>query len=289
MFRYFDYKKFVSPILVILWCLLLIGCPTQPTNPPDPATFSVDYTTYTEIWLRVQIPDSTDRAGLRVYRGDSLLVNFPVAPADTVVIDSGLHPNTTYAYRTVRVQDEHEQSPSELLSVTTLPTTSHDFTWTIDTLGSAQYGYGSSYLNDVAIIDDDNIWAVGEINVDSGLYGAAVWDGMHWTLKKLIAGSSNVRPRGIWAFSSRNIWFAAGSIYHWDGEKTSLEWSRNIQSTETVEKVWGASPTNLYFVGNSGTIVHYDGATFTRVASGTELDFTDIWGSKDPPPDPGGC
>ena len=133
----------------------------------------------------------------------------------------------------------------------------------------------------MAILGEDNIWAVGEINTDRGLYGAAIWDGTEWKLKQLTAGASNVRPRGIWAFSSRNIWFASGSIYHWDGQKTTLEWTRNIQSTETVENVWGASPTNLYFVGTNGAIVHYNGTTFTRLASGTDTRVQDIWGAED--------
>ena len=39
-------------------------------------------------------------------------------------------------------------------------TTSHNFTWEIDTLGI------SGSLRDVQIIDENNIWVVGEIEVD---------------------------------------------------------------------------------------------------------------------------
>ena len=56
-----------------------------------------------------------------------------------------------------------------------MDTTSHNFTWVIDTLGD----YGS-YLNDVAIIDENNIWVVGNIETDSGEYNAAHWDGIDW-------------------------------------------------------------------------------------------------------------
>ena len=42
----------------------------------------------------------------------------------------------------------------------TMDTTSYNFIWKIDTLGN----YGS-YLKDVAVIDENNIWVVGNIRV----------------------------------------------------------------------------------------------------------------------------
>ena len=53
-----------------------------------------------------------------------------------------------------------------------MDTTSHNFIWEIDTLG-----IGGSYLNDVAIIDENNIWVVGNIETDTATYNAAHWDG----------------------------------------------------------------------------------------------------------------
>ena len=50
---------------------------------------------------------------------------------------------------------------SNELTVTTMDTTSHNFTWQSWTFGDI----GSSVLYDVAIINENNIWAVGEINI----------------------------------------------------------------------------------------------------------------------------
>ena len=36
----------------------------------------------------------------------------------------------------------------------------------------------------------------------------------------------------------------------------------------------------LYFAGRKGTIVHYDGRSWRRIESGTDLPIQDIWGSK---------
>ena len=44
-------------------------------------------------------------------------------------------------------------------------TTSHNFTWETWTFGE----HSSSVLNDVAIIDENNIWAVGEIYMNDSL------------------------------------------------------------------------------------------------------------------------
>ncbi|MBC8175454.1 MAG: hypothetical protein H8E82_07355, partial [Candidatus Marinimicrobia bacterium] len=160
-----------------------------------------------------------------------------------------------------------------------MDTTSHHFVWEIDTLG--EYG---SYLKDVAIIDENNVWVVGNIDTDSGYYGAAVWNGEVWNVRKLEGTGisvSSITPRGIWYFSENDIWFASGSIYHWDGVETSLEWLRDINTDETVEKIWYSSQSNIFFVGNEGTIVHYDGVNFDRMESGIDINLLDVYGSNE--------
>ncbi|NOZ75675.1 MAG: hypothetical protein GXO90_09965, partial [FCB group bacterium] len=49
----------------------------------------------------------------------------------------------------------------------------------------------------------------------------------------------------------------------------------------SVNKIWGSSPDDIYFVGLNGSIVHYDGSTFRRMESGTEVDLKDIDGTPD--------
>lgn len=43
--------------------------------------------------------------------------------------------------------------------------------------------------------------------------------------------------------------------------------------------VWGTSATNVWVVGAGGNIMHWDGALFTAVQSGTTSDLLSIWGS----------
>jgi hypothetical protein len=159
-------------------------------------------------------------------------------------------------------------------------TTSHDFTWVVDTLGD----YGSS-LRDVAIISENEVWAVGNIVVSQpeyNLYGSAIWDGVKWNLKKLMSGTSNVTPKGILAFFEDDIWFASGSIYHWNVDTTELSYLRDIEGGEIIGKLWGPDNNNLYGIGSDGFIVHYDGNSWTHQTSGTTRDLNDIAGYTDP-------
>ncbi|NOZ04128.1 MAG: hypothetical protein GXO92_05920 [FCB group bacterium] len=271
-------------------CFLFIACPEPPVNGRQDTTIYLEAgdISLTTIRLKISVEDTTNTWTFGLTRNDSVILEAEVAGADTAVKDTGLRPSTTYRYRAYRVIDSEYADSSAELTVTTMDTTSHDFTWIMDTLGTS-----GSYLNDVAIVDENNIWAVGYIVTDEPdtvfnrpytVYGAAVWNGIEWTLKQLNGPgiiTPTIHPRGVWAFSENDIWFASGSIYHWDGNITSMVWRRDLNSDETVEKIWGVSPTNLYFVGNEGTIVHYDGSEFTRLESGTDLPIRDIWGVYD--------
>jgi len=176
-------------------------------------------------------------------------------------------------------------------------TTSHNFIWQIDTLGDGN----SSVLNDVFIIDENNIWAVGEIYLkdtsgqfDSNAYGFAVWDGAKWNLRRHTAvgptgNISNLRPRGVFAFSSTDVWFASGGVFHWNGQTVTSYWINDFPGNpspilspgQTAEGIWGASSSDLYAVGLAGAMAHFDGILWQKRESGTTLPLNDIWGTKD--------
>jgi uncharacterized protein YjdB len=44
--------------------------------------------------------------------------------------------------------------------------------------------------------------------------------------------------------------------------------------------VWGTSATNVYAVGNGGTILHYDGASWTSMVSGSSANLNAVWGTS---------
>jgi hypothetical protein len=43
--------------------------------------------------------------------------------------------------------------------------------------------------------------------------------------------------------------------------------------------VWGSSASDIHAVGAEGTILHWDGRTWTPQAGGTEADLVGVWGA----------
>ena len=275
------YAKIALTITIFLTILLLAisckECPSEPKPEPEYNIYlSVEDILCTWVTLKVTLPDSGKINSFALDRNDSTIATSTCYDNDTLITDEGLTPDTDYYYKVCFLKNGKIKAESEPVAVHTMSTTSHDFIWEVDTLGG-----NFSTLFDVSAINENDVWAVGEIKANDKLCGAVHWDGEKWNFIELKVGLEIVRPRGILVLSSNDIWFACGSIFHWDGTKTTLEWLRDIDTPETVEKVWGTSSSNLYFVGYAGTIVHYDGSTFTRMISGTDADLLNIDGIYD--------
>ena len=146
-------KKYLLITIAILPLFLFMSCPPEKNEPIELEI----YETYcTSIKLKITMLDSVNGKEYTIKRNDSTIINGWMIDNEEIVTDENLEPNTQYTYKAYSKNDE-----SEIVTATTMDTTSHDFTWTIDTLGI----YGSS-LRDVAIIDENNICVGGEINVN---------------------------------------------------------------------------------------------------------------------------
>ncbi len=241
----------------------------------------------TEAWLSLHVQGLKSDAVYTLQRDGATLFNSRLQTADTVIYDSLLSPAASYRYRFFATE-QGETSPAAETVLTTMDTTSHDFDWQVYTFGGQN---GSSVFYDVAIIDENNVWAVGEIYTEDTYtydslgnwidpYNAAHWDGEKWTLTRIYYtdGSNKYwrEIKSIFAFSKNDIFF--GNFVHWDGKKyNSLE--LNISFPSKINKIWGTSSSDLYIVGNGGLMAHYDGTGWTKIETGTELDIQDIWGA----------
>jgi hypothetical protein len=166
-------------------------------------------------------------------------------------------------------------------------TTSHNFTWQTWTFGE----HSSSSLYDVAILNDTSIWAVGEIYMNDSLgqsdpnaYNAIHWNGKDWKLKRVktnACGGVDYPPiQAILAFSLNDVLFAHidGSISHYNGLEFTNDCSLITQLNGAANKMWGKSNNDFYVVSSNGFIAHYQNGNWTRIITGTNLDFYDIWG-----------
>jgi hypothetical protein len=160
-------------------------------------------------------------------------------------------------------------------------TTSHNFTWQTWTFGE----HSSSSLYDVAIINDTSIWAVGEIYLNDSFgqpdptpYNAAYWNGTGWELKRILYDGNIWTIHTIFAFNENDIWFSA--FVRFDGNNFNELPIDPVLVGWTINKLWGTSSNDLYAVGNNGNIAYYNGTSWQKVVSGTDVDIHDIWGSK---------
>ena len=187
----------------------------------------------------------------------------------------------------------HKKDPPTKPDGTAIPdTTSHDFEWQITYLGQGS----SSYLKDVAIIDENNIWAVGEIYLKDSTgkliqppYNIIHWDGTDWKLTSVefyyYYGKLYTSAECIFCTANNNIIASSGGgVILWNGnnwENTNYLFDQNT-SIGYVYKLWGLSIDNLWGVGLNGSIVHYNGTIWQKLESTTTQPINDIWGVYNP-------
>jgi len=280
-------------ILLSLILLLLISASCNTTEPPPPdgekptLELTLEDVSCTEAWITLKTTNLQLPTTLTLIQfnptGDTVTQNIILSNADSLLYIDSLLPNQTYKILAAMQQPVPMgyNNASNELSITTMDTTSHNFTfqsWTFGTIGN-------SVLYDVAIINENNIWAVGEIYVaDTSIngytkYNAVHWDGNNWELKRILYKGGFWTIRTIFAFNEDDIWFSAFVKY--DGQNFIELPIPSILTGWSINKLWGSSSSDLYAVGNNGNIAHYNGQSWSKIESGTDLNINDIWGISD--------
>jgi len=283
--NHMSYTKIALTITIFLTMLLLaISCKECPTEPDYDIYLAVEDVACIWVTLKVTLPDSGKINRFELDRNDSTVAAYTCYDNDTLITDEGLIPDKDYSYTIRFLKDGKTKAESEPVTVHTMPTTSHNFVWEIDTLGN----YGS-YLNDVWIIDENDIWVVGYLRVDDPdssfdgtgqeTFNAARWDGEKWNLMLIV----NPDPLySIFYFNENDMWMSNGLPIHWDGNNWTLYHIQQMGISANVEYgIWGTSSLDIYFVGRFGSIVHYNGSTFRKIESGTGVKLRNISGSSD--------
>ncbi len=280
--------------------LLLTSCDT--TNPPGNHTIALAFedASCTEAWLnlklasRIMLPKE-----ITLKQNDSTIITTTINSYDTTLFIENLLPNQTYNFCSTIKQLNNGTIKSNKLPVTTMDTTSQNFTWETFTFGGV---HGSSYLKDVAIINENNIWAVGEIhtaetdqwNSDSTEwltpYNAVHWDGNTWELKRILFPVDADQPnsyksakecRAIFVFNENDFLITASTQFAFmnsKGEYSIKTIGFKWEDRFTINALWGTSSEDFYVVGQRGNIAHYNGSSWKKIESGTELSINDIYG-----------
>lgn len=287
------YKTFLLLIVTFILVQQQSCNTTEPPpfkeEPPKAIKLKLLDVSCTEAFINVNADDSVLPVNITLKKDNVSLFSFTLTKIDTVVIDTTLQPNITYTYQT-NAQIKDKQENSDTILVKTLPTTSHNFTWQKFEFGGIG---GSSVLYDVAIIDENNIWAVGEIYADTTgqAYNAVHWDGSKWELKRIyfptVCGSSDLTPypaKAIFAFEDGKIWISSS------GDKIAIlqngvqvdKFCLPTNVSMSINKIWGDNSNDIYIVGELGSIAHYKNGSWSKIESGTDLPINDIYGSANP-------
>ena len=263
--------------------------PPPPPPPPPPAAVveltAVD-TGLVDAQVRLKISNVETPYSVAIVRDGQTIFSSLQSLTDTTVLDTALMPRHTYIYKAYAIANGTAKDSSAPLFLMTLDTTSHEISW-------QRYYFGdgsSSILKDVCIINDTCVYAVGEIwrkdslgNVIFPPYNLAKWNGSEWKLDIVYyeyMGQQLAEPlRSIYAFGENDIWVGGAIPYHWNGVSWTFYDVGGIMGGNT-NKIFGISSNDLYIVGTSGSIAHYNGSSWSKIESGTTLDIQDIWGAK---------
>lgn len=278
-----------NPLLIIISiATLLLFYQCNSIEPPSGLTIrlKLEDVSSTEAWITLS-SNLNLPATIELKQNSQVISTINLRKVDSLLYISSLLPNTHYTFQ---ASNGSFRVTSNQLTVTTLDTTSHNFTWQSWTFGE----HSSSRLNDVAIIAENNIWAVGEIYINDSLgqpdpqaYNTAHWDGIEWELKRVyfptVCGSNSLTPypaNAIFTFENGQIWVSSSgdkiAILHNSIQLNQFCLPPNVSMS--INKIWGTSGDDLYVVGDNGSIAHYNGTNWQKLESGTDVDIQDIWG-----------
>ncbi|OGU77364.1 MAG: hypothetical protein A2V93_00115 [Ignavibacteria bacterium RBG_16_34_14] len=286
----------IFPVFILLISIFFSKCDTTEPPPPQekPKVIFLKLITVscTEAFITVTANDTLLPVNITLYKDNAALFNFTLTTTDTTITDTTLQPNKIYTYQ-AKAEINSKTLKSDTLQVQTLDTTSHNFTWQTFTFGDPEAG--SSELYDIAIIDENNIYAVGEIYMldylgqpDPLLYNIAHWNGIEWNIERVTINfrGNNITPslKGIFAFSASQIWLTGGLVIFGNGTDWIPYDVRQITGYDSLSftKCWGSNSTNMYFSGLNGSLTHYDGQNWQKIESGSIADIRDIWGTIEP-------
>jgi hypothetical protein len=283
-------KTFIT--LTIILMLFSFSCKETPPEPGnggerDGGLLTVEDVGVTDAVLRLRIPSGFKSQTVTLKRDTTTIFHSAITTHtslfDTLIIDEALLSKHSYNY-TLTVNNFFNTQERCYAGITTMDTTSHNFTWQVDTLGD-----GSSLIRDVTIVNDTCVLIVGEIykkdslgNWEDEMYNMAKWDGRRWTLGKAYFTYQG-RPYvtqlySIYAFGENDIWVASTHPAHWGG----TDWTQYPLGSSFPgypKKFWGTSSLNLYMAGTDGSLAHYDGSQWQKIESWTDLDIVDIYGT----------
>jgi len=278
--------------------LFVISFSCDTTEPPPvhmpTVQLALDEASVTEVWLRLEFTDLGMPRGFAVQRDGLIVLTGILSSQDTIVVDTFALPKHNYLYAVLRTDGAARTDSSIKLNVTTLDTTSSQYTFFADTLGVGS----SSILNDVNVISENDIWAVGELfqndslgQIDPTPYNVVHWNGIQWNLMRIPfpicdylgneVGSYPFEVVAIFSSSATEAWLSAAStIVHRNGQLFQRMCVTEGYGQRSFKSMWDEG-SKVYIVGTNGSITELENGQFRSIPTSTTLPINDVWGGVD--------
>jgi hypothetical protein len=148
--------------------------------------------------------------------------------------------------------------------------------WAMETISSSVV----YELNTVFNLDATHAWV-------GGYRYFCPWNGTTWSPLAFPSSSPLYTTSFLssWASGPEDVWVGAqqGLFIHYAKDpKGTLAW-QNVQSpvTTPINGISGSSATNVWAVGDSGTVMHNDGTGWSAGRSGMQAGWNGVWGTSD--------
>jgi hypothetical protein len=280
--------KLISTLLIHFILFFYTACNPTQSDIDFKDSFSVADASCTELWIKAHLINLELPAEIQIVVSNDRTEKFSISLVDTLLQIDSLKPGTQYD-----LEFSFGNNRKINLTTSTLPVTSHNFTWE-----TFYFGDCNSSLVDVSIVDENTIIAVDKINFrDStgncwgNIHSYVIWDGVQWKVEKLIVPTyphSLMLPSdltSVISFNSNNIFAAsAGAVMHWDG----TQWNEKgyfvdgIPFYGGITYLWGNSADNFYAGTQNGKLHHYKDNNWTTLETNTNSPITHITGYDDP-------
>ncbi len=274
-------KKF---ILLFIVTIVLASCDsTEPEDKEKPTvktesgvTINVERFSCTYAWIDFAIPPG----GRVVYMNTEALTT----PADTfftkdtTIYVEHLLPGKEYTITATCPETESYIEETITCKFSTLDTTSHDFTYQVFEIGEGI----TNNLYGVDIIDENNIWAVGEVNRNDTFFNVIKWDGNRFNYYDAIVhrGGKELHPlfEDISMFSLNSVWLTSTQPSYYDGQNWEYHDLRDsINSSVSTSVCYGENENEIYFAGRGDKIVKYDHGSWQLYDKYTDLPINEVY------------
>jgi len=147
---------------------------------------------------------------------------------------------------------------------------SHAFTWNEYTIPA------ESNLTGCWVFGTNDIYIVGN----------SLWhfDGVNFKVVPAYDQTYNNTPMNgalsgsnIFALSKTDLWMINSGIAYHTSDGTFFD---DLRPGGVLNASWGLTSNDMFFVGNSGSIYHYNGTKFDTMTSNTKKDLSSVWGTS---------